>query len=145
MSKIENTIQEKSRKIISSVKLEWKKFTPYNNYGVATIKDRWLYLKTQDIVNDLLQIHFFTKKSKITELKKIKVCSQIDKVISILESKKKHSKYMEIVHIITKYLNGIRRYLSNIDMKLFFWYPILFESTMIAITREVNILEDSLA
>ncbi|MBC7503416.1 hypothetical protein H7169_00390 [Candidatus Gracilibacteria bacterium] len=141
-----NEIDKKnSRSRISSATREWKNFSYQSDHGINLIKDRWLYLKTQEIVNDLTQIKMLTSKSKKSGPKKMKVCNQIDKILTLLRSRDRDSKYIEIVDVINKYLNGIRRYFSNIDMRSFFGYNILFESTMIAITREVSLVDSSVA
>ena len=117
---IKATDKKNSRSRILSVTREWKNFSYQSDHGINLIKDRWLYLKTQEIVNDLTQIKILTSKSKKAGPKKIKVCNQIDTILDLLRSRHRDNKYMEIVDVITKYLNGIRRYLSNIDMRYFF-------------------------
>lgn len=117
---IKATDKKNSRSRISSATREWKNFSYQSDHGINLIKDRWLYLKTQEIINDLTQIKILTSKSKKSGPKKIKVCNQIDTILDLLRSRHRDGKYMEIVDVITKYLNGIRRYLSNIDMRYFF-------------------------
>lgn len=145
MSKSRAMTQKKNaRNNISSTTREWKTYSYQSDHGLNMIKDRWLYIKTQVIMNDLAQIMTITRESKKSQSKKLKVYKQIAKVLSIVRSKIEDPKYMEMIQVITKYLNGIRNFLSNVDRQAFCAHTVLFESTMIAITRDISYLECSI-
>lgn len=142
MQKSTVTTQKKNaRNHISSTTREWKAYSYQSDHGINTIKDRWLYVKTQVIRSDLSQIMTITRESKKSQSKKLKIYKQIAKLLSVIHSKTKDPKYMEIIQVITKYLNSIRNFLSNVDRQSFCAYTVLFESTMIAITRDISYLE----
>lgn len=61
-----------------------------------------------------------------------------------LRSEDKSYKYTKIVHVLTKYLSGIREFSSTTDMRGILFYKKLFESTLVAIIRELDSLEEEM-
>lgn len=108
-------------------------------YGLYSTEDRLFFLKIQETVDELIQIVNFTQELKRFWLENRKVLRQIHAILIKFQSggRDKHTK---IVHVIEKYLNGIRNFLSNTRMSIVS-YKKLFESALIAITKEVDSLE----
>lgn len=131
------------RDIVSSTTRKWQNFSYQSEHGTNFIKDRWLYIKTREIVSDLQEILRFAKKMEKTEDKHLVICDQVNGLLSKLEWGKRDNQYMKIVQVITKYLDGIRNFVmnNNIEIRWAVSYRVLFESTMIAIVREVDCLE----
>lgn len=59
-----------------------------------------------------------------------------------LRSEDRNYKYTKIVHVLTKYLNGIREFSSSTNIRGIIFYKKLFESTLVAIIRELDSLEE---
>ena len=130
-----------AREITSSNTRKWK-ITPYPNESrINLIKDRWLYVKTQEVISDLTQILIFTKKIERSWTEHLEVCDQVSDLLTKLQSEKRDSRYMQIVQVITKYLEGIRRFISQKEIKWVLSYRAIFESTIIAIRRELDYIE----
>ena len=106
-----------SREIVSSHTIKWKNFSYQSNPSIGVIRDRWLYLKTQEIVSDLTQILIFTKKIEKSGTQHLEVCDQVRDLLSQLQQRKRDSRYMQIVQVITKYLTSIRNFVENIDIQ----------------------------
>jgi hypothetical protein len=74
-----------AREITSSNTRKWKNFSHQSEYGINFIRDRWLYLKTQEIISDLTQILIFTKKIEKSGTEHLEVCDQVSDLLSQLQ------------------------------------------------------------
>ncbi len=68
-------------------------------------------------MSDLRGILIFTKKLEETGSQHLDICDQVSDLLSKLESGKRDNQYMKIVQVITKYLEGIRKFISNTEIK----------------------------
>lgn len=132
-----------AREVTSSNSRKWKNFSYQSEHGINFIRDRWLYIKTQEIVSDLTQILIFTKKLEKSGAEHLEVCDQLSDLLSQLQQGKRDNRYMQIVQVITKYLDSIRNFVENTDIHWALSYKALFESTIIAIRRELDHLEEA--
>ncbi len=104
------------------------------------IEKRWHDLKTGDAVHGLTLILSFAEKTKGVVIYPI-THSKIAEILSKLRWKEGDNTYIQVIRIVWKYLWGIRRFLSKIGNREIFFYRNLFESTMVAIVREVEAIE----
>jgi len=68
---------------------------------------------------------------------------QIQSILSKLRSGDRSYKYTRIVHVLTKYLSGIRDFTSSTHAHGVAFYKKLFESTLVAIMQELDSLEQA--
>ena len=130
-----------AREVASSNTRKWKISSYSGENRINLIKDRWLYIKTQEVISDLTQILIFTKKLEKSWTEHLEVCDHLSDLLSKLQWEKRDSRYMQIVQVITKYLDGIRNFVENTDIRWALSYKTLFESTIIAIRRDLDHLE----
>ena len=130
-----------AREVTSSSTRKWKIFAYPSESRINLIKDRWLYIKTQEVINDLTQILIFTKKLEKSWTEHLEVCDQVSDLLSKLQWENRDSRYMKVVQVITKYLEGIRKFISRKEIKGVLSYRAIFESTIIAIRRELDYIE----
>ncbi len=130
-----------ARKITSSNTRKWKIYPYSNESRINLIKDRWLYVKTQEVISDLTQILIFTKKIERSWTEHLEVCDQVSDLLTKLQWEKRDRRYMQVVQVITKYLEGIRKFISRKEIKGVLSYRAIFESTIIAIRRELDYIE----
>lgn len=110
-------------------------------YEVIHAEERLFHIKTQEILQDLTQIMSFIVALERLGFKNPEVVQNIHEIIRRLQSGEKDYKYTKIVHILTKYLSGIRNLSSTMDIEGVVFYKKLFESTLVAIIRELDYLE----
>lgn len=65
----------------------------------------------------------------------------VDHLLVRLRGDKRDSRYTQVVNIITKYLNGIRNFVSRTCIRGGLSYRALVESAMIAIKREIDVVD----
>lgn len=111
------------------------------NYLFGLVEERLFYIKIQEIVDEFMQITQFIKKLEEYWFENSETLSQIDEIIAKLRSGDRTYKYTKIVHVLTKYLNGIRDFSTNSDTKSILFYKKLFESTLVAIIQELDSIE----
>lgn len=132
-----------AREVTSSTTRKWKISSYSGENRINLIKDRWLYIKSQEVISDLTQILIFTKKLEKAWAEHLEVCDQVSDLLSKLQWEKRDSKYIQVVQVITKYLDGIRNFVENTRIRWALSYKKLFESTIIAIRRDLDHLEEA--
>jgi hypothetical protein len=116
--------------------------TEGNSYQeISSIKERWLSLKSREIISELTQIRVFSESLEKLGYRARGMAEGVNSLIVRLRSDRKDSRYVRIVEIITKYLNGIHNFMSNRQIRGILSYKALFESTMIAIRYEIDCLD----
>lgn len=144
MSKPHNILDRfKSREITSSATHEWKNFSYPGDHGMNSVTDRWLHIKTREIVNDLTQILIFIRKLERFWFNHLEAWDQVRRLLLLLRWDTTEWQYMEIVQVIAKYLNGIRDFTSNQHIRWALSYKVLFEFTVAAMIREIEWLPAS--
>jgi len=108
------------------------------------IEERLFFLKTQNIIDELTQIMTFIKELENIWLKNTEILEQIHDILTKLRSGDRSYKYTKIVHVLTKYLSGIRNFSSSSSMKSIMFYKRLFESTLVAIIQELDSFEEEI-
>ncbi len=109
---------------------------------VGLMQERLFFLKTREIIDELTQIMISIKKLEVFGFDSTKELQQIHMIQSKLRSVDRNYKYTKVVHIITKYLKGMKKISLTTNTRGVFFYKKLFESTLIAITRELGYLEE---
>ncbi len=111
---------------------------------VRSIHIRWQHLKIHETMDDMRNILFFMGEWMSFSFKR----SEIYYKFCILLHKLKWDTFdifnVKILQIIQKYLKGIQKFLSETSKQGLQFYRKLFESTIIAIVREVHWLEKTL-
>ncbi len=81
--------------------------------GIQVIEERWLYMKTDEIISDLHHIVTFTRQSS----KNLAICDEIDTIVSKLQYRQYDILYVKIVRILRKYLNGVQKFVSECSVR----------------------------
>ncbi len=110
-------------------------------YEIQFIENRWIYVKTHEIVNDLTDMLVVIRESERFWRIDWGVYNSTGNLIGKLQGGYGESMLTEVVHIINKYLLWVRKFLSNAPRQQLAFYKNLFESALTAIVREVQNLE----
>jgi hypothetical protein len=108
---------------------------------IGSIETRWLHLKTEDVAGSLDEILLFTRRSEAPWKKEKKLYIEVDMIISTLRTRDESTIYIKVVKVIERYLRSMREFLSRKYDKWVTFYKSLFDAHMIAIVREVKMLE----
>lgn len=111
------------------------------NYSMDFIEDRLFHLKVQEIIDEFTQIMIFVRELGKFWFENSEVLEQIQYILFKLRSGDRNYKYTKIVHVLTKYLSGIRMFSSTTNTKGVTFYKKLFESTLVAIMQELDSIE----
>lgn len=84
-----------------------------NISGIRIIKNRWLYLKAHESINDLHHIVTFTRQSSHN----LAICDEMDTIISKLQSGQYDMLYVKIVGILRKYLYGVQKFVAESSLR----------------------------
>ena len=101
------------------------------------MNDHLLYSKTQNVIDELNHIITFINELERHGIRKSKVYNQIGLILQILESDTLSPEHIRTVNILTKYLSGIKDFLSMNKAKGVLFYKRLFESTLVAIMQDL--------
>ncbi len=119
-----------------------------STWGIPTIQKRWLVLKTHEasdnyeIIEDLAYMIHVTRTSDIHTAATPDICYHMTHIVSMIRSRRKgHHNTEKVIVIIRKYIWAVRIYLMTARIDCIILYRRLFESTMIAILREVENIE----
>lgn len=116
-----------------------------SDYGIFSIEDRLLSLKIQEITDELKQIIIFINALEELWLESKNTLKQINIILTRLQSSNHDYRYTNIVHVLAKYLSGIREFSSTRTLESIVHYKKLFETTLVAIMKEIaNIEKDCL-
>lgn len=138
MKKSTATLYAKSHKETSYSSSTDENVSRGSNYIIYPMEDRLFCLKIEEIMAELTQIMSFMQELESLWFTDRKTLSQIHAILKKLRSGDRTYKYTEIVHILTKYLSGMRNFASTIHIKNILSYKKLFESTLVAIIREID-------
>jgi len=133
--------QNDSSKTSSNISWSREIFSYRGNHGMILIEERLFCLKTQHIIDELTQIMTFIKELERFWFRNTEVLEQIHNILTKLRSWDRSYKYTKIVHVLTKYLSGVRNFSSTSNMKNVMFYKRLFESTLVAIIQELDSFE----
>lgn len=112
------------------------------SYGINFIEERLFVLKVNEIIDELTQIMTFINELEKMWFENSEVLGQIRDILTKLRSWDRNFRYTKIVHVLTKYLSGIRGFSSTISGKGILFYKRLFESTLVAIMQELDSPEE---
>ena len=84
-----------------------------NISGNHVTKNRWLYMKTHEIISDLHYITTFTRQSS----KNIAICDKIDTIVSKLQYGQYDVMHIKVVGVLKKYLKGVQRFVCESTMR----------------------------
>ncbi len=134
---------------ISAIQKKWNHILQKNQntqdtYAMSLAEERLFHIKTLEIIDELTQIVRFIKELERFWVENSEVLLQIRDILSRLRSNDRNYKYTRIVHVLTKYLSGIRNISSLVQVKSVLFYKRLFESTLVAIIREIDCLEEDI-
>lgn len=101
---------------------------------------RWDDIKTREAITGLTQILQFVEKTN-TVVSRPFTYSKIEDILVRLRWKWRSYTCQRIIGVIRKYLLGIQRFLSKKWTQEIDFYKHLFDSTLIAIVREVESIE----
>lgn len=118
--------------------------TNYDFYNLSSTEERQFFLKTREIIDELTQIMIFVQKIEEFGCNNSTILKQIQSIQMRLRCIDQDYKYAQIIHILTKYLGSIRRYSITIYINSVPFYKQLFEWTFLAITRELDYLEEDI-
>ncbi|NDK19491.1 hypothetical protein GW819_01485 [Candidatus Gracilibacteria bacterium] len=144
LSQIHSQTQNNSGKVFLGAFGNKETFSHQGNYEMIHIEERLFFLKTQNIIDELTQIMTFIKELENIGLKNTEILEQIHDILTKLRSGDRSYKYTKIVHVLTKYLSGIRNFSSSSSMKSIMFYKRLFESTLVAIIQELDSFEEEI-
>jgi hypothetical protein len=113
-------------------------FDPEENGSNQVLHIRWISLRSQKTLYELNQILLLAQDTDLLSQENGKLCDKIQSLLSYLRWGKKNQIYMKVLSIVTKYLDGIKRFLSKHRMNELRSYRQLFEWVFIAIIRETR-------
>lgn len=134
-----NTLEAHHREDIPSISHTKKS---QNNYDIKLVEERLFYVKVQEIIDELIQITTFVKELGKLWFENSELLNQINTILSRLRSGDRNYKYTKIVHVLTKYLGGVRDFAATTNIKGVIFYKKLFESTLVAIIQELDDLDE---
>lgn len=114
------------------------------NSQVQLIDERLFHIHTRDIVTELTQITIFFREFDSVSFDTSKSLKHIYEILTRLRFGYENHEYMKVVQIVTKYLNGMRKFLWNVQLNNAMLYKKIFESTLMAIMFELNSSEEGM-
>ena len=114
-----------------------------SDHVIFSIEDRLLSLKTQEITDELKQIIIFIKALEELWLESQKTLENINIILSKLHSRDRDYGYTDIIHVLAKYLSGVREFSSNRSLESIVHYKKLFETTLVAMMEEIENIENN--
>lgn len=113
--------------------------------NIEYISKRWNHLKKEEALSDMDQILRFSQRSEFSPPKSNSIYIEMRILLFELQEKKWWRFYSRVITIIEKYLQGIKKFLSGLEIQEIqeiHFYKKLFEWTMIAIIEEVKTWEE---
>lgn len=111
-------------------------------HGIISPEERIFFLHAWEIMDEFEQIMIFIKKIEQFGFDNSEALGKIHFIQSELRSIRGNYKYSKIISILEKYLNGIKKFTISTNMNNIFFYKQLFESTLMAVARELHSLKE---
>ncbi len=111
---------------------------------VHHIDERLFHIHTRDIVTELTQITIFFREFDSVWFESSKALKHIYEILTRLRFGYDDHEYMKVVQVVTKYLNGMRKFLWTTQINETLLYKRIFESTLLAIMFELNASEEGM-
>ncbi len=125
----------------SFLQYEWWILFSGEEISVKNLHIRWVLLRSDQTLYEFTQILLFAEDRKSFWKENFHICDRIHDVISYLKWGQKSHIYMKVLLIVTKYLDGIKRFFSKNRMQGLSSCRQLFEWVFIAIIREVHFIK----
>lgn len=135
-----------SRDVSALIDVWFLQYEPgYSSFGenisIQTLHVRWISLRSEKTLHELTRILLFVQDTYLLWQENSYICNKMDGLISWLRRSQKNHTYVKVLSIVTKYLDGIKRFLAKNTMEGLLAYRQLFEWVFIAIMRETHFIE----